>query len=80
MKSRPRLLNGDVPYYNAFQYCNASRPASMGGMCAIPISEINAFCQLVGIVTREERVKYLELIQELDNLCLEHWAKEAKQS
>jgi hypothetical protein len=51
--------------------------SGMGGAAAIPISEVLAFCALVGIAIREERVKYLDLVQELDQLCLEHWAKEA---
>jgi hypothetical protein len=78
MKNRPRLHREDVPYYNAFQTCNASRPLGPGGAGAIPISEVLAFLQLVGIAIREERVKYLHLIQDLDNLALEHWAEEAK--
>lgn len=78
MKNRPRLKAEDVVYYNAFQTCSASRPPGMSGASAIPISEILAYLQLVGIALREERVKYLHLIQELDHIALDHWAEEAK--
>lgn len=80
MKSRPRLKSEDVVYYNAFQTCSASRPVGPAGVCAIPISEILAFLQLVGIALRDERVKYLHLIQELDHIALDHWAEEAKRN
>jgi len=80
MKNRPRLKPEDVVYYNAFQTCNISRPAGAVGYCAIPISEILSYLQLVGIALREERVKYLHLIQELDRIALDHWAEEAKKA
>lgn len=81
MKSRPRLKNVDLPYYNAFQLLSPSRPfGGMGGRGAIAISEVLAFCELVGIAIREERLKYLLLIQELDQVYLEHAAAEAKKS
>ena len=78
LKSRPRLQNQDAVYYRAFTTLSQSRPSGgMGGRSAIPISEILAFCQLVGIASKEERLKYLSLIQELDQICLEHWAEES---
>jgi len=78
LKSRPHLLNKDAVYYHAFTTLSQARPsAGMGGRSAIPVSEVLAFCQLVGIASREERLKYLSLIQELDQICLEHWADEA---
>ena len=78
MKNRPRLKNEDVAYYTAFNHLSSARPSGgMGVAAAIPVSEVLAFCELVGIAIREERVKYLDLVQELDQICLEHWAKEA---
>lgn len=80
LKARPRLKYEDLPYYNAFQTVSAARPVGISGNSGIPVYEILAFCQLVGIASREERVKYLSLIQDLDQICLEHWAKEAKKN
>ena len=80
MKNRPRLKPEDVDYYTAFNQLSSSRASGMGGAGAIQISEILAYCLLVGIANREERVKYLSLVQELDHICLEHWAQEAKKS
>jgi hypothetical protein len=68
----------DMPYYLAFQKLNAARQPGMNGPCPLMVAEVLAYLQLVGIAIREERVKYLDLVQELDNLCLEHWDKEAK--
>lgn len=50
----------------------------MGGPQAISVSEINALTQLMGIAIREERVKYLDLIQMLDYIWLKHAADTQK--
>ena len=78
MKRRPRLNAEDVPYYNAFQRLSQSRPQGMSGDSAIPMSEILAYCLLVGIVVLAERSKYLTLILDLDTIYLTHQAEEAK--
>lgn len=46
----------------------------MSGAGSIPISEILALCQMVGIANPELRAKYLDLIQDLDEIWLKHWA------
>lgn len=74
--NRPRLQRQDVPYYIAFNSLSQARPQGMNGSGPIPVSEILALCQLVGIANQPERVKYLNLIQQLDYICLEHWASE----
>ena len=62
-------------YYNAFTDLSASRPSGgMGGASAIPISEVLAFCELLGIANLRERAKYLRIVRELDRICLDHWA------
>lgn len=77
MKNRPRLRVEDAPYYEAFNRLNSARQPGMSGEAPITISEVLALLQLVGIASRRERVKYLDLIQELDQVALEHWAQEA---
>lgn len=68
-------------YYNAFNDLSASRPpGGMGGGAApIPISEVLAFCELLGIANLRERAKYLRLVKELDKICLDHWSEALSQ-
>lgn len=80
LKTRPRLLTVDAGYYNAFSCLSRARQSGHAGSQPIPISEIKSYCELVGIASREQRSKYLSLVQELDQLCLEHWAELQKQS
>ena len=75
----PVLQKQDVPYFHAFQTVSGSRLFSdMGSPHSIQISEIFAFCQMVGIANRAERVKYLGVIQELDQIWLKHSADTQK--
>lgn len=73
---RPKLVGKDAPYYMAFHSCSRSRPVGMSGGGPIPISEINAYCQLVGIASVPEKSKYLDLIQGMDRIWLDHQAKQ----
>lgn len=71
----PQLQQQDLEYYNAFQSINNSRTyGDMGGPRALQISEVLAYFQIWGIAKRTERVKYLGLIQQLDQIWLKHAA------
>ena len=48
----------------------------MSSAGSIPISEIFAYCQLVGIASKDQRVKYLNLVQDLDQIWLDYKAKQ----
>lgn len=63
---------------SAFHACSASRPLHMGGAGAVPISEILAYLELVGIASAAVRAKYLRLIQHLDAAYLSHCAEKAQ--
>lgn len=41
----------------------------------ISVAEIEAYCNLAGIASRRERLKYLRLIRRLDGVYLRHWAE-----
>lgn len=73
--NRPRLQPKDVPFRDAFYALSNSRPASMGGAGAIPVSEVLAYLQLVGIVSVAARSKYLRLVQAMDQVFLDHMAQ-----
>lgn len=76
--SRPRLQKGDFDYLSAWQLLDEGRPSGMAGPGAISISEIEAYCNLMGIASRNERLKYLRLIRRLDRVYLETWAEKHK--
>lgn len=79
MASRPKELAKDAPYMDAFYALNASRANGMGGAEPIPISEVLAYLQLVGIASISARAKYLRLIQKLDATYLKHHAEKSAQ-
>jgi hypothetical protein len=74
LKSRPRLKVVDLPFYEAFECLSSSRPSGFNTVAAIPVSEVLAYCVLVGIVNKRARAKYLSLVQDMDQVCLKHWA------
>jgi hypothetical protein len=75
LKSRPRLKAVDLPFYEAFHCLSRSRPSGFNSAAAIPVSEVLAYCQLMGIVNQRLRSKYLSLVQDMDRICLDHWAE-----
>lgn len=76
---RPKLKAGDQDYLDAFYSCSHSRQSSgMGGANPILLSEVGAYLSLVGIDTRDERLKYLRIIQRLDTVYLTEAAERAK--
>lgn len=75
MLSRPKLQKGDYEYLSAWQTLDEGRPSGMAGPSAISIAEIESYCNLVGINTKAERLRYLRLLRRLDRVYLEHWAE-----
>lgn len=80
LKSRPRLLQVDADYYLAFNSLSMARQTGVSGSQPILVSEVLAYCVLVGIASPQQRSKYLSLVQEMDQLCLAHWADLQKQA
>lgn len=79
LMNRPGLLNRDLAYFNAFVTLSEQRDYSdMGRPQSIKVSEILAFCTLVGIASQQERVKYLNLIKDLDQIWTQHVADTQK--
>ena len=73
--NRPRLKAPDAPYQEAFNSLNNSRQGGMGGPCAIPISEVLAYLNLMGIASIAQRSKYLRLLQQMDSTYLTYVAE-----
>lgn len=62
----------------AYQTLEEGRTGGMAGPNPIPVAEIEAYCNLAGIVSQPERLKYLRLIRRLDRAYLDHWAENNK--
>jgi hypothetical protein len=73
--ARPRLRQQDGEYYLAYQTLDDGRTAGMAGPNPIAIADIEAYCNLTGIASRRERLKYLRLVRRLDQVYLSHWAE-----
>jgi hypothetical protein len=79
LKSRPALEQADLPYYQAFSTLDDSRLPGFHSVSPILVSEVWAYCQLMGIVNQRLRSKYLSLVKAMDKVCLNHWAEYQKQ-
>ena len=45
---------------------------------SIPLSEILAYCDLVGISGQDDRLEFVEIIQSMDRVVLDYHAKKAE--
>lgn len=68
----PKLKHFDDIYLDAFNTLANARESGMGGPLPIRLSEIDAYFRVMGIDERDERVKYVALIQLLDQVYLKH--------
>jgi hypothetical protein len=67
------VLSPDVvKYHDAFRHLGASRHYGQGGPLPIAVSEVKAYLDLVGIESPRTRMKYLRLIQRMDQVELAH--------
>lgn len=73
--NRPYLKVRDARYKEAFDVLHSSRTQGFSGQNSIQVSEILAYLELVGIDSQQERVKYLRLIQKLDDVYFAYVAE-----
>jgi len=78
LKNKPRLKPWGADYYRAFQTLSTSRPTGMGGVGAIPLSEMMAYFALSEIRDPDERETYVKMIQALDSTYLTHMNKKSE--
>lgn len=64
----------DYSYLQAFNTLSNSRGATSAGPQPIQVSEVLALLCVQGIDEVEERVKYVALIQKMDQIYLKHAA------
>lgn len=80
LKNKPRLTPWVADYYKAFQLLSFSRPVGMGGVGAIPISEMVAYFGLAGIHDPDERETFVTMMQALDSTYLTHVNKKSEET
>ena len=68
----PKLKRFDEIYLDAYNTLSNSRDSGVNGPSPIRLSEIDAYFRVTGIDERDERVKYVALIQRLDRVYLDH--------
>lgn len=68
----PKLKRFDDIYLEAYNTLSSTRVSTMAGPQPIQLSEIDAYFRVMGIDERDERVKYVALIQRLDQVYLQH--------
>lgn len=73
---RPRIRSVDHEYLEAFDSLHRSRKMGHSSPEPVQVSEILAYVMLRGIVCAGARVKYLRLVQLMDQAYLDHWAEE----
>lgn len=73
--SRPKLEAPDLPFMRAYDALDMARTWGMSAPNPISLAEIEAYCNLSGIAFPRARLKYLSLIQRLDQVYLAHWAE-----
>ena len=73
----PELLPGAFSLWEAWQALQWSRDVGFG-IGAIPVSEVLAYCALMGISDLDQRERLLRAIQRLDEVFLKHHAEEQK--
>lgn len=79
MPDKPKLKYGDRHYLDAFYHLHYSRDyGSMGGARAIKMAEILAYLDLIGESGRDERPRFMRVIQLLDSVYLKYAAEKAK--
>lgn len=61
-------------FWCGFVALSPSRPAGLG-VGAIPMSEILAYCELIGVTGTEERALFASIIQRMDAAFLEWLSK-----
>lgn len=78
LQNRPTLRPDCKEYLDSFWVLDASRPSAMEGLAAIPISEMKALMEVMLIPKGEQALKFIRLMQALDDTKQSHWHKRVK--
>lgn len=70
----PKLQSLDKEYLDAYYRLSARRTSSLGGPNPISIESIVAYMAAVEVDSVTERLKYMDLIQTMDDAFMSYWA------
>ena len=79
LKNRPHVSMWTAEYWEAYKVLGGSRIVHQGGIGPIPLSEIAAYMDVVGVRDVDERLKFIRMIQALDGVYVTHINAQAKQ-
>lgn len=75
LQSRVALRTDCQQYYSLFRTLGRHRTFNPSGLQYVQITEVKALLDLAGISDRDERLKILRIVQNLDAVCIEFYAK-----
>lgn len=74
LDNKPELFPDSLQIWEAWQYLHLRRQSTGFGVSAIPLTEIQAWCDLCGLSSIEDKLEMMELITAMDASWLE-WAR-----
>lgn len=77
---RPDLLNEDLNYLDGYRFLTRSRTYGEAGPNPVAIADVQAYLSIIREDDVEERLKFLRLVQELDQVYLSHSAEKLAES
>jgi hypothetical protein len=79
LKNRPSLNQWVHEYWEAFHILSGSRMTHQGGIGPVPFSELVAYMQCIGMQDVDDRLKFIKMIQGLDNVYVLYVNEKAQQ-
>ena len=80
LQNRPTLNQWVSEYWEAFQVLSGSRMIHQGGVGPIPLSELVAYMDATYLIDVDDRLRFIKMMQALDNVYVSHVNREAKQT
>jgi hypothetical protein len=71
--NQPNLKEQDLEFLRAYDHAAHSRRFGMSAPDPLQVSELQALCSMLGIVSSGDKSKYLRILQKMDRAFLDHW-------
>ena len=78
LDDEPVIYPDLIPVWRAFHFLNSARPANGMSQSPIPVSDISAYFDIIGLKATETKQEFLHLIRALDEEYLLHFAEKMK--
>jgi hypothetical protein len=80
LAEEPTLEDHEIGYFEVFSGLSSSRSYADGSPQPIRVSEVLAYCQLMGIDRLEQRQDTLQMVQALDGVWMTHQVEKISRS